>query len=68
MSDAAQWLELGSLAMSLPAVRFRIPLGAGFSEKCQVSPLSILGHYFAIVSYAKAINFTLTCFTWIKYK
>ena len=26
------------------AVRFRIPLGAGFSEKYHVSPLSILGH------------------------
>ena len=29
----AQWLERGALPMSLPAVRFRIPLGAGFSEK-----------------------------------
>ena len=40
----AQWLERGGLPMSLPAVRFRIPLGAGFSEKYHVSPLSILGH------------------------
>ena len=40
----AQWLERGALPMSLPAVRFRIPLGAGISEKYHVSPLSILGH------------------------
>ena len=40
----AQWLERGALPMSLPAVRFRIPLGAGFSEKYHVSPLAILGH------------------------
>ena len=37
----AQWLERGALPMSLPAVRFRIPLGAGFSEKYNVSPFSI---------------------------
>ena len=42
--DMAQWLERGALSMSLPAVRFRIPLGAGFSEKYHVSPLSILEH------------------------
>ena len=36
----AQWLERGALPMSLPAVRFRIPLGAGFSEKC-FSPLNL---------------------------
>ena len=42
--DVAQWLERGALPMSLPAVRFRIPLGAGFSEKYHVFPLSILGH------------------------
>ena len=29
--------------MSLTAVRFRIPLGAGFSEKYHVSPLSLIG-------------------------
>ena len=40
----ARWLERGALLMSLPAVRFRIPLGAGFLEKYHVSPLSILGH------------------------
>ena len=34
--------------MSLPAVRFRFPLGAGFSEKFQVSSLEILGHYFDV--------------------
>ena len=42
--DMAQWLERGALPMSLPAVRFRIPLGAGFSEKYHVPPLTILGH------------------------
>ena len=31
------------------------PLGAGFSEKCHVSPLSILGHYFDVVSLGKAL-------------
>ena len=31
--DVAQWLERGALPMSLPAVRFQIPLGAGFSEE-----------------------------------
>ena len=40
----AQGLERGALPMSLPAVRFQIPFGAGFSEKYHVSPLSILGH------------------------
>ena len=42
--EMAQWLERGALPMSLPAVRFRIQLGAEFSEKYNVSPLSILGH------------------------
>ena len=37
--DVAQWLKHRDLPMSLPAVRFRIPLGAGFSEKKHVSPL-----------------------------
>ena len=40
----AQWLERSALPMSLPTVRFRIPPGAGFSEKYHVSPLSILRH------------------------
>ena len=42
--------------MSLPAARFRIPLGAEFSEKYHVSPLSILGHCFDVVSLGKAFN------------
>ena len=29
----AQWLERGALTISLPSVRFRIPLSAGSSEK-----------------------------------
>ena len=53
--DVAQWLERGALPMSLPAVRFRIPLGAGFSEKYYVSPLSILGHYSDVVSLGKTL-------------
>ena len=44
--DAAQWLERYSLPMSLPAVRFRTRLGAEYSEKCHVSPLSMFGHMF----------------------
>ena len=53
--DVAQRLERGALPMSLLAVRFRIPLGAGFSEKYNVSLLSILGHYFNVVSLGKAL-------------
>ena len=37
-SDMAQWLERGALLMSLPAVRFRILLGAEFSENYYVPP------------------------------
>ena len=51
----AQWLERGALPMSLPAVRFQIPLGAGFSEKYHVSLLSILGHYCNAVSLGKTL-------------
>ena len=39
-------LERGILSMSLPAVRFRIPLGAGFLEKYRVLP----SQYWDIVS------------------
>ena len=53
--DVVQWLERGALPMSLPVVRFRIPLGAGFSEKYHVSPLLILGHYFDVLSMGKAL-------------
>ena len=53
--DVAQWLERGALPMLLPAVWFRIPLGAGFAEKYHVSPLSILGHYFDVVSLGKIL-------------
>ena len=53
--DVAQWLERGALPMSLPAVRFRIQLGAGFSEKYHVSPLSILGYYFNVVFLGKTL-------------
>ena len=54
--DMAQWLECEALALSLPAVRFRIPLGVGFSEQYSVSPLTILGHCFDAVPLGKALN------------
>ena len=40
---------------SLPAVWFRIPFGAGFSDKYHVSLLSLLGHCFDVVSFGKAL-------------
>ena len=51
-----QWLERRALSMSLPTVRFPIPLGAKLSEKYHVSPLSILGHCFDVVSLGKALT------------
>ena len=54
--DMAQWLERRALSMSMPALQFRIPLGSEFSEKYHVSPLSILGHCFDVVSLGKALN------------
>ena len=52
----AQWLEHSASPMSLLAVPFRIPLGAGFLEKYHVSPLSILEHFFDVVSLGKALH------------
>ena len=52
--------------MSLPAGRFRIPIGAGFLEKYHVSPLSILGHYFDVLSLGKALNPQILHLTWLK--
>ena len=46
----AQWLERGALPKSMPAVRFRIPFDAEFSEKYRGFPLSILGQCFDVVS------------------
>ena len=37
----AQWLERGALPISLPNVRFRVPLGAGLSEKYNSLPLNL---------------------------
>ena len=62
----AQWLERGALPMSLPAVRLRIPLGAGFSEKYHVSPLSILEHCFDVVFLSKALNPQMLHLTQVK--
>ena len=41
--------------MSLPVVWLGTPLGAGFSEKYPISPLSILRHFFDVVSLNKAL-------------
>ena len=62
----AQWLERGALPMSLPAVRFRTPLCAGFSEKYHVSLLSILGHCFDVVSLDKALHPQMLDLTQVK--
>ena len=64
--DMAQWLESGALTISLPAARFRIRLGAGFSEKNKVSPLSILGHCFDVVSLGKALHPQILHLTQVK--
>ena len=61
----AQWAKRGALSMSLPAVQFRIPLGAGFSEK-YVTPLSILGLCFNVVSLGKALNPQMLHLTQVK--
>ena len=47
-----QWLKWGALLMSLPAVLCR----AGFSEKSHVSPLSIIGHCFDVLSLGMTLN------------
>ena len=62
----AQWLERDALTMLLPAVRFRIRLLAGFSEKNHVSPLSILGHCFDVVSLGKALHPQMLHLTQVK--
>ena len=49
-------LERYGLPMSLPEVRFRAQLGAGFSEKYHVSPLLILGHCFDVVSLGNVLH------------
>ena len=59
-------LEYGALPMSLPAVQFRSHLGAGFTEKYHVSPLSSQhAQSLDIVSMLCpwASHFTLRCFT-----
>ena len=64
--DIEQWLKRGALSMSLPAVRFRMPLGAEFSEKYHGSHLSILGHCFYAVSSGKALNHQMLDLTQVK--
>ena len=62
----AQWLEPGTVSMSLPAVRFQIPLGAGFSEKYHVSSLTILGQFFYVMSLENAFNPQMLHLTQVK--
>ena len=64
--DMARWLERDALTMLLPAARFRIRLLAGFSEKNHVSPLSILGHCFDVVSLGKALHSQMLHLTQVK--
>ena len=64
--EMARWLERGTLLMSLPAVRFRTPLGARFSEKYRVSPISIVEYYFDFVSLGKALNHQMPHLTQLK--
>ena len=45
----------GALPMLLPVVRFRTPLGAELSDKYHVSPFSIFGYCFDVVSVGKAL-------------
>ena len=49
-------VRVGALPMSLPAVLLRNSLGAGLSEKYNVSPLPILGHCFDVVCLGKALH------------
>ena len=59
-------VERGTLSMSLPAVRFRIPLAVGFSVTYHVFPLSILGHCFDALSLGNALNSQMLHFTQVK--
>ena len=58
-----QMLERGALPMSPSAARFRVSLGAGFSEKYHVSPLSSLGHCGNVVYLGKALYSQVLHFT-----
>ena len=62
----AQWLERGALSMSLPVVRFRTSIGEEFSDKCHVSPLSILEHCCDVVSLDKAPHHQILHLTQVK--
>ena len=64
--DIAQWLERGALLMSLPAVRFRIPLGAEFSEKYHIFPSQYWNTVSMLCPWTR--HLTLKCFTWFKWK
>ena len=62
----AKWLLRDALAMSMPAVRFRTLLGAGFSEKDHVFPLSILEHCFDVMSLGKVLHPQMLYLTQVK--
>ena len=61
-----QWLERGALPVSLPAVRLRTPLGAGFLAKHHVCPISILRRGFDVVSVAKTLHPQMLHLTQVK--
>ena len=52
--------------MLLPAVRFRIPLGAEFLKKYFISPLAILGHCLDFVSLCEVPNPQMLNLTQVK--
>ena len=59
--DVEKWLGSRSFVNVTACRVFRIPLGAGFAEKYNVSPLRlstclILGHCFDVVSLGKSLN------------
>ena len=56
----------GFSLLSLPVGRFRIPLGAGFSEKYHVSPFSILEQCLDVVSLEKTLDPQMLDLTQVK--
>ena len=64
--DMAQWLERGALQMSLPAVRFWIPLGACFQRNIMFLPSQSRDIVNMLCLWAR--HFILKCFTWLRWK
>ena len=59
--DMAQWLERSALPMSLPAVRFRIPLVHNFHRNIMFLPSQSWDIVRMFCPWAR--HFTLKCFT-----